>query len=554
MAVQYNRLWKLLIDKKMKKSALTELADVSSSTIAKLNRDEYVSLEVLERICRALRCDIGDVVELTEESEKLRDACSGFCGKGGTMKGELRKPASVNAILLIGIFTFVFLGAEYLFVNMISLSVTEGRTVIAQNYALGASAVGFFLYPAMERWGGRRYKSALTFILALGAIICTFIVQQHISYAATMTAGMVLFLLLGVFGSAVHYLAAVTIDGDNALARLAGIAYALGILLQYANNNLVNLEVAEAAFLSVFLAALSLLVIRTRQAAQSRIEMTETAGASSEPAEDISLTRKKRTAGIMLALLVVLMACVFSTLDNAVTLRHASGTDIGQWPRLLLAFSGLAAGFVFDIRKRKYMGLIMYCVMMMSVLSIVVLNLGAPFLIGLVVFYLSSGFFVVFFTASFMELSRHMRLPSLWAGMGRAMNNVSAALITNGSVALLATGNSLAAIVIALVLFVAVSVAMAVYTARMNAVMEPKEPPASQKSDEERREAFIAKYGLTEREWDVFSQMISSDSSAQEIADCLFLSKRTVERHISALYEKTGAKSRITMYLLYRND
>ena len=70
MAVQYNRLWKLLIDKKMKKSALTELADVSSSTIAKLNRDEYVSLEVLERICRALRCDIGDVVELPEESEK----------------------------------------------------------------------------------------------------------------------------------------------------------------------------------------------------------------------------------------------------------------------------------------------------------------------------------------------------------------------------------------------------------------------------------------------------------------------------------------------------
>ena len=54
------------------------------------------------------------------------------------MKGELRKPASVNAILLIGIFTFVFLGAEYLFVNMISLSVTEGKTVIAQNYAPSA--------------------------------------------------------------------------------------------------------------------------------------------------------------------------------------------------------------------------------------------------------------------------------------------------------------------------------------------------------------------------------------------------------------------------------
>ncbi len=69
MAVQHNRLWKLLIDKKMKKSALTELADVSSSTIAKLNRDEYVSMEVLERICRALHCEIGDVVELSKETE-----------------------------------------------------------------------------------------------------------------------------------------------------------------------------------------------------------------------------------------------------------------------------------------------------------------------------------------------------------------------------------------------------------------------------------------------------------------------------------------------------
>ena len=58
MAVQYNKLWKRLIDMKMKKSALTEMAGVSASTIAKLSHDEYVSLEILERICRALHCEI----------------------------------------------------------------------------------------------------------------------------------------------------------------------------------------------------------------------------------------------------------------------------------------------------------------------------------------------------------------------------------------------------------------------------------------------------------------------------------------------------------------
>ena len=63
-------LWKRLIDMKIKKSSLTEMAGVSASTIAKLSHDEYVSLEILERICRALHCEIGDVVELRRGAEE----------------------------------------------------------------------------------------------------------------------------------------------------------------------------------------------------------------------------------------------------------------------------------------------------------------------------------------------------------------------------------------------------------------------------------------------------------------------------------------------------
>ena len=469
------------------------------------------------------------------------------------IKKSFTNPKSIYAILLLSVFTFLFLGAEYLYVNMISLTAGEEKTVIAQNYALGISAVGFLLYPLFHRLLKRRVQIVGLFILALAASVCNFLVQKHVSYSSTLLSGMALFLFLGILGSAAHYLFFKLARDRTHLARMVGVSYALGIFLQFLNNNLVDLETAEALILSLFaLVALALLLKAERLCRQENAEAEELQSPAIE--DDGKGTRKKIAAGGLLALLVILMACIFSTLDNAVTMHHAAGTDIGQWPRLLLAVSGLSAGFLFDIRKRKFMAMMMYCVMLMSVICLVVLKLGGPFLIGLIVFYLSAGFFVVFFTTSFLDFARHMPTPALWAGMGRAMNNVSAALFTNGSVALLATGNSLAAIVIALVLFVAVSVAMAVYTARMNAVMEPKEPPASQKSDEERREAFIAKYGLTEREWDVFSQMISSDSSAQEIADCLFLSKRTVERHISALYEKTGAKSRITMYLLYRND
>lgn len=62
--VSYIRLWKLLLDKRLKRTYLKALAGISSSTLAKLGKNQYVSMEIVERICCALDCDIGDVVEL----------------------------------------------------------------------------------------------------------------------------------------------------------------------------------------------------------------------------------------------------------------------------------------------------------------------------------------------------------------------------------------------------------------------------------------------------------------------------------------------------------
>jgi DNA-binding Xre family transcriptional regulator len=68
MAVNYNKLWKLLIDKKMNKSELREAVKTSPNTIAKLGKNEQVSLDVLIRICKVLECDIGDIMEIVEEN------------------------------------------------------------------------------------------------------------------------------------------------------------------------------------------------------------------------------------------------------------------------------------------------------------------------------------------------------------------------------------------------------------------------------------------------------------------------------------------------------
>ena len=70
MKMSYNKLWKLLIDKQLKKSDLRTLAGISSSSLAKLGKDENVTTEVLVRICNVLQCDVSDIMEFVPPSNK----------------------------------------------------------------------------------------------------------------------------------------------------------------------------------------------------------------------------------------------------------------------------------------------------------------------------------------------------------------------------------------------------------------------------------------------------------------------------------------------------
>lgn len=65
--VSYNKLWHVMLDKNLKRTDLCENAGISSSTLAKLGKNEVVSLDVLERICDYLACDIGDILSFGEE-------------------------------------------------------------------------------------------------------------------------------------------------------------------------------------------------------------------------------------------------------------------------------------------------------------------------------------------------------------------------------------------------------------------------------------------------------------------------------------------------------
>lgn len=284
---------------------------------------------------------------------------------------------------------------------------------------------------------------------------------------------------------------------------------------------------------------------------------------------------------------------------------------------------------MFDLHSGRYRGLIMYAVTILSTTCVLIIESGGPFLPGLLIFYVSAGFFVVFFTNGFIQLSYRMQDGKLWAGMGRAANNLGAVITGVASVSLLTGDSHALTAVLALVLFVLISASLLWYynctqivigkmetgvtdgiaagattgivpgaatgqdlcpeaTAAGNAVEErPGEENSrglrgtSEAGDDtgsaglpdgesgamatgemesrkmsgrqSRMQKFAEYFHLTDREQEVLQILLLSDDGMQEIADSLFVSRAMLYRHVAALNEKTGTRSRIGLIQFYYN-
>ena len=249
----------------------------------------------------------------------------------------------LTLMLALAFFNFIFLGIEYQFDNMMALVTGPEQVVTAQGYILGASVLGFLLYPAAASYIKEKFWQIVVFAGALAGVICVFVIWQHTSYGTILAAGCICFILIGMAGSAVHYYLSRAAAPEH-LAKTIGISYAVGIFLQFLNNNLIKNDMAESVVLAVSAAVFSVLLLN----AENGIVQAES---DSESASESTLENSEH-AGLWLILLIILITCIFSTLDAAVTLRHAAGSaDVGQWPRLLLAAKTLFATHYHELTE-----------------------------------------------------------------------------------------------------------------------------------------------------------------------------------------------------------
>lgn len=487
----------------------------------------------------------------------------------------------IREIICLALFFFTFLTCEYLFDVRIAEFVPSSEVVIYESIVVGASVIGFFVRPFLyyRRPQTIDATSDITGVLLVSALL---LMIMAVRFEVLIAGGLVACCALGYCGSTAHANLARRFAQTPCLARAVAVSYAAGILVQVLNHMVMPAGIPQKSVLIACAIALVGLLHGARRAKlrdepASEFEIAELSVDASERGarwhDDPEAKAAFRRAVVRLTVATAYLSSVFAALNAGFTTLHAVGAvDLGDWPRLLLVVSSLVAGALFDLHGRSYMNIGMTCAAILSTLSFFVLIVdgnGGNELAATIIFYLGLGFFVVFFTTKYAAVSLYARWSYFWPCMGRVVNNVCSMFVTAPAVAIISSQNVLAAVGAALVMFVGIAITLLGQLGQRadDAAMrdglplatddlggdlaptcsDPEPVEAAELTSDERLDAFVATFGLTERERDILEVLVVSDQSVQDIATTLFLSRSTLYRHISSINKKAGTASRVAL-------
>ena len=423
-----------------------------------------------------------------------------------------------------------------------------GSSAVNPVYTFGlvCTGLGFLSFSLLRRLckrkKSRKTAQIIIGVLCLGAALVLLFADHPALFLTSSAAAL---LLTGHISGCVYYNTAMYFAASRYMGRLIGTGMGVAILLQFVVQNLIPQSVTFiiSIILSVAFVMYFVITVPKDWILENPLPY------SSDAKKDFKKT-------LLLIVAVVLMSLVAGMIDSVLTAFNAEKSyDVYGGVRLFYALGLILAGFLADIRERKYLPLSTVCTILLSSVCMFFLSDEVSYFAGTALMYLYSGFYVIFFTVMFLDFAPKSRRPELWAGMGRIVRSFTVAATVlpafniYGAVGttVLAVVSCLLSILILLVLLPYLSNAAVSKQAEKQSSGNPGMSP------QERLNLYAQHCLLTPRETEVLEQLLTTEDGVQEIADNLYISRRMVQRYISSIYEKTETKTRLGLFQSYMN-
>lgn len=362
------------------------------------------------------------------------------------------------------LFFFVFLESTLFFQTNLAQSGGHGP-FLSQLPIQGASTLGLLAFPLKNRLVGEKgrpvFMGAAT-VLGVACLVGVAFASSPLAIACTGAGG---FFLIGLAGATAYWATCVRSRNIARFATLIGGSHALGVLAQiplfkFTSNHLIEAVVLSAGIIA--LGAINARIWPPRSALADFSALREQRGGNHLVSSKFAGWRldhmAPRTAVIVIFALVLLFSVLFNTLytfidiDSPWTSQYTNVT-----PRVLMAVGGFAGGVLFDLHRARYLGIVMFWMMLLSVGAMLGVEAGGPYVIGEAVYFLGSGVFTTFYTAVFIWIAQFLRAPDLWCSMGRALNNVTAIAIGAPALLVIDLTNPVAVVVLLIPLIIGIN-------------------------------------------------------------------------------------------------
>ena len=458
--------------------------------------------------------------------------------KSGPMWGISRAQWFLSALFAIYMFEYM---VTLTFIDQRSAAIAAPAWQLSLHYIDYALVVVGFVSFALLRRLPEQFAFRRTLLLlpsmAYGCGVLLLFLLQDVAFFSAAAMGAAYF--LGLLGGMVYFCMAAALADSARMGRVMALGASAAVLLQYLLQEHWRIAAGIPIALALgFCAALYLTVRRPWE------WLTEDCLPYEAPRPE--KTRAITGTLVRLCLNALCLYAIGTIYDRQMMLLNVQSGygdyNLYAWPRLFLIAGYLLVGFLSDLRGGKLLSVATLCTALVALLNPVLFGDPAYYTTNMCLFYLCLGASVSYYNLAFWRIAPRTGWPELWAGMGRIVTNLFSALLT-----LVPVGNlsMTAAIGADVVLFGMLVVSMAV--GGELTLTRPAQP----ETPEQALERFCQSCRLTPRESEVLQKLLESDDSLQVIATDLGISTRMVQRYVTSIYEKTGAKSRTGLHQRY---
>ncbi len=362
-----------------------------------------------------------------------------------------------------------------------------------------------------------------------------------------ITALFTLSLSIGHLGGLIYYIMSSALVSDPYKGRILGSSCAVAVLIQWLMTGHSN-EIVQLIMITILFLILTHLAIRPPA---DYILEDNLPYAGYDPAFKKEVSKQLLiTAAIIL--ICTAMACRIDIMFSTMSL--GGDVNIYAFPRLFIIPGYLILGYFADRQRNKLYSSMFFIGILSSAILMIMPFYNAGYNFFLSIYYLYIGFYIFFYTYSYISLAPRTDSPELWASFGRPLSDVCTAVII---IILMALPTDLISplvyALINLILLIVLYLIIVIMGVDPDLTVHSKQNIAngSEHSAIHDIEDFLNAYPLTPRETDVATLLINTDMAMKAIATELGISERTVYRYSSSIYEKTGADDRVGLVKLY---